>query len=86
MYTRPTRVFSFCSASLVPQGKASRRVIASPIARSDNAAMGCERRAPRLKTRVGRVYKPDIARQDYPASGYPVHRLLCNMSKQTRPP
>ncbi len=54
-YTRPTQVFSFCSASLVPQGKASRRVIASPVARSDNAAIGCERRAPRLKTRVWRV-------------------------------
>ena len=39
-------------ASLVPESKARRRVIASPIARRRNAAIGCERRASRPKTHV----------------------------------
>jgi len=46
IYTRHAQVFGFWSGSFVPQGKASRRVIAGPIARSDNTAMGCEGRAP----------------------------------------
>jgi hypothetical protein len=40
------------SASFAFQGKASRRVIAGPMARSDNAAMGHEGRAQRPKIRV----------------------------------
>ena len=40
------------SASFTFQGKASRRVIAGPMARSDNAAMGHEGRTQRPKIRV----------------------------------
>jgi hypothetical protein len=46
MYTRRTWVFGFRGASFAPRGKASRRVIADSMARSDNAAMGCEGGAP----------------------------------------
>jgi hypothetical protein len=51
-YTRRTWVFRFWSASFGSQGKASRRVIAWPMATSDNPAMGREGRAPGRTTQV----------------------------------
>jgi len=56
LYTRRTWVSGERGASIVPESKARRRVIASPIARSRNAAIGCERRASRPEIRVRRVY------------------------------
>ena len=48
-YTRRTWVLRSWSASVVFQGKASRRVIGGSIAKSDNAALGHEERAPGRK-------------------------------------
>ena len=68
-YTRRTWVLRFLSASFVSQGKALRRVIAGPMARSDNAAMGREGRAPVRKTQVWRVCQPTVSALDNPEGG-----------------